>query len=219
MDFKQAFELYVNSEKSTIDLINKINQIKSEMNRGRTDYKEKNTRVYKITPYWLLGFVEGEGSFFVRNNVYFNLNFSLGQSAVDLALMKEIRIFLIEVLPKKYKVAQEYSKAVSLIEVKSKSKDLISISISTGNQDYIKNVLIPFFDSMLWQSKKQYDYQDWKTILKIKELGLHKTDSGISVIKLIISQMNLRRLSTNPDKISIVDRLVLTRKVEELLDS
>jgi hypothetical protein len=71
---------------------------------------------------------------------------------------------------------------------------------------------------MIWQSKKQWDYLDWKTILKIKELGLHKTESGIKVINLIISQMNLRRLTTNSDKYPVVDREDLTRQVDELLN-
>lgn len=207
------------NDKSSVELIEQLSHLKGEMNRARTDYKIANEKEFKITPYWVLGFVEGEGSFFIRNNIYYTLGFSLGQSAVDLALMEELRKFLAEVLPKKY-VGSVYPKAVSLVKVRSKSDSVSSISISIGNNDYIKNVLIPFFDSMTWQSKKLLDYQDWKTVFKIRELGLHTTESGISVINLIISQMNLRRLTTNTDNCSAtVDREVLARSVNELLNS
>ena len=48
--------------------------------------------------------------------------------------------------------------------------------LSIKNNTFIKKVLIPFFDSMVWYSKKELDYKDWKTQLKIKELGLHLSD-------------------------------------------
>ena len=63
--------------------------------------------------------------------------------------------------------------------------------------DYINKVLIPFLDSMKWQSKKELDYLYWKTILKVKELGMHYTDEGVKLIDKILSQMNINRLSTN----------------------
>ena len=31
---------------------------------------------------------------------------------------------------------------------------------------------------MTWHSNKELDYKDWKTIFKIKELGLHHTKDG-----------------------------------------
>lgn len=49
---------------------------------------------------------------------------------------------------------------------------------------------------MFWHSKKELDYRDWKTTLKIKELGLHFTSDGIDLIDFILGQMNNNRLST-----------------------
>jgi hypothetical protein len=49
MDFKKAYELYINSDKKSIELINLIDNIKSLMNNSRIDFKRNNE--FKITPY------------------------------------------------------------------------------------------------------------------------------------------------------------------------
>ena len=61
LDFKKAYELYINSDKKSLELINHIDNIKSGMNKSRIDFKRNND--FKITPYWVLGFVEAEGSY------------------------------------------------------------------------------------------------------------------------------------------------------------
>ena len=63
--------------------------------------------------------------------------------------------------------------------------------------DFIKNVLVPFFDNLNWLSKKKLDYLDWKLILTIKTQGKHFTEGGKGVILLISKRMNRNRLSTN----------------------
>lgn len=77
--------------------------------------------------------------------------------------------------------------------------DITSLHIS--RTDYL-TLLIPFFDSLTRGSKKENDYNDWKTILQLKKLGLHYTEKGVTIINLIISQMNLNRSSTNAAKMS-----------------
>jgi hypothetical protein len=58
-------------------------------------------------------------------------------------------------------------------------------------------VIIPLFNSLTWRSKKELDFQDWITVLKLKERGHNHQKEGISIINLIINQMNNNRLSTN----------------------
>jgi len=64
--FKRAFELYTSPEVNYPELISEITRIKDGMNRGRTNFSMPIEHSYRITPYWLLGFVEGDGSFFIR---------------------------------------------------------------------------------------------------------------------------------------------------------
>jgi hypothetical protein len=218
-DFKKAYELYINADQKSIELINQIDNIKLGMNKSRTEFKINNE--FKITPYWVLGFVEGEGSFFISKGKGFNykLGFSLSQSKIDKALMEEIRKFLLN-LPAKNNANYNYDgKVVNLSMIQSRSNSKEAVLISSYNTAFFKNVLIPFFDSMIWQSKKKLDYEDWKIVLKLRELGQNYTELGIETIELIASQMNIKRLSTNPAHHSIVKREVLYGKIDKLLNS
>lgn len=84
--------------------------------------------------------------------------------------------------------------------------------------DYISQVLIPFFDSLTWQSKKELDYLDWKTILKLRNLGLHYTDEGVKVLSSILEGMNNNRLTTSGVTITAEQRETLKRDVAKLLE-
>ena len=111
-------------------------------------------------------------------------------------------------------------------------RDFVSLSSSTNKsiltlnkkynlsiQDfhYLKSILIPLFDLLVFHSKKELDYIDWKTVLNLKEKGIHYTESGLEVIKLILSQMNSKRLSTYTVG-KPVDRLILQDKIDKFLN-
>ena len=72
---------------------------------------------------------------------------------------------------------------------------------------------------MVWYSKKELDYIDWKTVLNLRDLGHHYTEEGFELISLIFNQMNNRRLSTNPNKDTVLDRKLLEIKINRLLNS
>ena len=57
LSFKKAFELYTNTHKKTLEVKKEIHNILTNMNTLRYDYEYPESRVYRITPYWLLGFV------------------------------------------------------------------------------------------------------------------------------------------------------------------
>lgn len=69
--------------------------------------------------------------------------------------------------------------------------------LTVNQTDYLTNVLVPLFDSLIWLSKKEKDYQDWRLILDILKQGKHFTDEGKELITLIAKNMNNNRLSTN----------------------
>lgn len=71
-DWKKAFELYTIKDKDgltgkdlKIALAPAIDDLKSKLNRNRP-YNEVKFEDIKITKYWLLGFIEGEGNFSVE---------------------------------------------------------------------------------------------------------------------------------------------------------
>lgn len=112
----------------------------------------------RINSYWLLGFVEGEGSFLIRKE-QFKLIFTLTQSIKDLVLMQAIKEFLYD-LPF---VDQNNMSKTSLRLTRLKGKNS-NIHLTISQTDWIKFVIIPFFNSMSWQSKNLLDFQDWKRI-------------------------------------------------------
>nr|YP_010044415.1 LAGLIDADG endonuclease [Trametes coccinea]QPF23656.1 LAGLIDADG endonuclease [Trametes coccinea] len=179
----------------------------------RIDFSEMETRKFSITPYWVLGFVEGEGSFTVAKRDY-TLLFILTQSAKDLRLMEEVQNFFLSLCNDTPTAGKYVNKGVRLYRETKSNADAVYVSI--GREDIITKIIIPFFDSLSWHSKKEKDYQDWKIILRLKQLGLHFTDEGIRVINLILNQMNLKRLSSsNSVK---VDKEFLNKTIVNLLN-
>lgn len=153
----------------------------------------------------------GWSSFNVSKNNY-KLVFCIGQSEKDLVLMQEIKNFFYSIAP-----SSNLGEGVGFSSTKRyPHMPYAVINLLVQNQNFIANVLIPFFDSLIFNSKKGLDFQDWKTVYKLKQLGLNYTGEGIKVIDQILSQMNNRRLPTNSS--AKVDRTLLTNNVEKLLN-
>jgi len=210
LKFKRAFELYISSKNKTKDLSLEIEKIKSTMNRGRLDFQLPEGHRPIVTSYWLLGFVEGEGSFHLdrsSNRLIFNITLS----GHDLALLEAIKDFLYN-LPE-VESSSNLNKASIMIYVAKSSTRAAHLSIK--NTEFIKSVIIPFFSSMVWQSKKLLDFQDWVLVFKLKEQGHHYTDQGLRLIELILSQMNNNRLSTS--KAARIDRALLHADIHRML--
>ncbi len=203
----------MNSKKKTPDVIQEIDNIKSNLNTQKVYFKMPKSYKPRITRYWLLGFVEGEGSFFAlkKDNLY--LTFSISQSMMDKTLMESIKDFFNN-LPID-RNSNDICGAACLYtsKVTTTRKPLIYLNIN--QTDYIRYVLIPFFDSVIWRTKKYWDFQDWISILKLKDLGLHYTEEGKKLILLILSNMNNNRLSTS--KLPREDRAVIQTEIARLL--
>jgi hypothetical protein len=220
--FKEAFELYVsyNSTNSREDLNQKINEFRSSMNRGITNYLMPEGKIYQITPHWLLGFIEGEASFAVIKTKL-RLVFNIAQSGVDSALLEAIRDYFHSFKGvNQGRYADNLVANISIYTLPPLASPEVRITKPEGklyiyNLDFFNDHLIPWLDSLTWHTKKEKDYQDFKSILKLKSMGLHHTEEGVRVINLILSQMNSRRLSTNDLK--IVDRALLYTQIEKLL--
>ena len=200
LDFKKAFELYKSSRFKNEKVIQDINDIKKGINTKRVDFKLPLEFKPKITKYWLLGFVEGEGSFFVKKDQY-RLTFTLSQSSIDLALMESIRDFLYNLPEFDSKNMEKSSLRISTAKDTAKNKPITQLVIT--KTDIIKSVIIPFFSSITWRSKKELDFQDWVAIFKLKERGHHHQEEGVKVINLILNQMNNNRLSTSHNAINV----------------
>ena len=218
LDFKKAFELYVNNTK-TPELRERILVIVGGMNTLRTDLHMADEIEFNITPYWLLGFIEGEGSFYIKNR-NISLGFRIGQTEQESHLLRAVGDFL-EKLPGDYTIRGNFSSILNFEKIKARNNSKPAVYLNITSTSYFTNVLIPFLDSLIWQSKKELDYTDWKYVMEIKREGKHYMEEGIDLIHKIQSQMNNRRLSTeNPDiDNSEAKRALLQLEIDKLLSA
>jgi LAGLIDADG DNA endonuclease family protein len=93
--WKLAYETYHSADSKDQALYEQIMSIKLRMNKKRDNY-DWSGRKPKITPCWLLGFVEGDGSFSVSrsNPIALFIRFIIIQSDLDLVLLEAIQSFL-----------------------------------------------------------------------------------------------------------------------------
>lgn len=152
--FKKAYQLYFNediykeSSSRGAELIKKIAAIKDSMNKKRICFTMPDDHCIRVSPYWLLGFVEAEGYFSVASTGH-RLEFGIGQTVSELIVLEAIKKFLLS-LPGSYKITRKDTNVVGLNQDKApkneKSKPMAKIQIY--KTDYITNVLMPFFDSL-----------------------------------------------------------------------
>lgn len=212
--YKKAYELYRDWRKTKVDVSEEIDNLKSGMNNQRTNYLMPESYKPLITPNWLLGFIEGEGSFSVIKG--FGLTFSLCQSSTDSALMLAIKDYLERIQgAHEHKLSNKDNVVYLGTFLSSANNEITRITISqTG---YIRSVLIPFLSQrgLVWRSKKYLDFQDWVNILKLRDRCHHYEEKGNKLMHLIVSQMNNKRLSTA--ETPRVNRELLQRSINELL--
>ena len=69
IDFKKVVYFLSKSETTRLSLseLEKIQNIISNMNSGRTEYNYSLIPKITVNPFWLLGFIEGEGTFGYKN--------------------------------------------------------------------------------------------------------------------------------------------------------
>nr|QBM09660.1 hypothetical protein [Dactylella sp.] len=183
------------------------------MNSKRSDFTSISNQEVNITPYWLLGFIEGEGSFSINKHNKFRLDFSLCQSIIDIKLMQSIKTYL-ENLPG---TNGKYAGVIGISCSNSKNPNhKNAVRIETTQIEYFSNIFIPFLNNLIWRSKKQLDFQYWIFILKLKQHGHHFSKEGIELINKILSQMNNNRLSTSGKP--IVDRTLLLAEIQQFLN-
>lgn len=211
--FKKAFELYTCAKRKS-DVKEEIEIIISRMNAIRSTREGWDHKI-SVTPNWLLGFVEGEGSFVVAKRQY-TLIFSITQSTREEVLMEEIKILLNNLPSINPSLSISDSNGYNVVNFSLSKKpgqafDVKKLSIQSN--DYIKYCLIPFFDALTWRTKKNRGYNYWKIVLELKELGRHYEEEGVKVLDKILSTMN--RLSSS--KKEAIDLDLLTKDINSLL--
>lgn len=145
LSFEQALNLYTkNSSRSGREKINPlIKSIKGNMNTQRIDFN-MSLNHYKLTRNWLLGFVEGDGSFFYELRDKKPV-FSIKQKRNE-ALLHAIKDFLVAAAGDVSEVNLPVKIDENAIKIYTYKKVINNLVIS--NKDLLEFVLIPLFDGL-----------------------------------------------------------------------
>jgi len=155
LDFKQAYILYSSRQNElTETLVNDLLSIKNKMNTQRIDFSMPHE--INISKSWLLGFIEGDGSFnFWRNDALPVFSIALSDSQEFLLL--KIREFLVNNLGldsySKYKIHNSSVISVNIQKARNNSK--ASVSLIIKNIHLLNNYLIPYFEGLRFNTKKR----------------------------------------------------------------
>lgn len=198
LDFKEAFLAYFNrSGLLSNDLRNKILKLKGGLNTGRMDFTMPKDHKVKITSYWLLGLIEGEGSFSITRyplRPRFQLLFTGSQKF----LLEEIKNYLINQLAfDRFSLwILHNSSIIALYEMKAKVNSKPTVSLEIRNIYVLNNYLNPFLANLKFLSKKGKDFKDFLLICQTLYKGGHKDNKIKDLIVKLSFTMNDFRLST-----------------------
>ena len=135
----------------------------------------------KLEAQWIVGFVDGEGCFFVGINPHSEMSagyqvlpeFTVVQHKRDLQLLYALKEFF------------------GCGVVRTNHQDRMAYRVR--GLEHLKEKIIPFFEKHPLRSKKQLDFMKFRKVLMLMERGEHLKPEGIQNIRAIASRMNRGR--------------------------
>lgn len=166
-------------------LMQEVSRAHSTQRRKTAKGKERIQPIDKLNPQYVVGFIDGEGSFNVSiykdetmaNKVFVRPEFSIELRADDRNILERVRITI--GCGKIY--ACNYERYGWYPHAKYKVSRL----------DEISRILIPFLEKYRLQAKKSESFEYFKKIVKLRMDGKHLTASGVKSILNLREKMRL----------------------------
>ncbi len=150
--FKKAYYIKKDRLYLTDEGILELDSLLSQLNNKRSEFIYPENHVIRITPNWLLGFVEGDGGFYSnvsKEGYRVKLYFNICQTFVEEKLIDGIILYLTNLagvaankeevsVSQKPRVRKMYTQA-------TKSTEQPSYRVVINDTIYLHNVLLPFF--------------------------------------------------------------------------
>jgi len=206
-DWKKAVLLKLENQKTTSSLsketLEKINEIKNGMNSFRTNYEGYNLTNDMVTPNWLVGFIEGDGSFYFSNSV---AGFSITQK--DRKILEAISYFLQNIpLTPPYSDLVVPNKPKCII-----GKGNVAYKLLISDIDVLFQYILPFFQALNFYSRKKIDFIIWSVGLYLLIYGYNNLPEGKSILLNLHNNMNTKRYFSD------LSDLVDVQKITELFE-
>ena len=130
------------------------------MNTGRPSESDSSYDI-SITKYWLLGFIEGEGSFSVVRDESITV-FCLGQVSRNKLLLEKIVEFFNSHIGDFY-MRKDFIGIYDNVKSKFQNQKAY-LEIRSSNLDFLWKVLVPLLKDLKGLTKKHKDFFDWALI-------------------------------------------------------
>nr|CAA54457.1 unnamed protein product [Cyberlindnera suaveolens] len=173
--------------KYNLTMLNKIKPLKELTNKYNDMDKFPSLEFTNnhMNNYWMVGFIEGDGSFHINNNLL--LGFKLGQRKESInALMSTINYIKNQPLENNCSIN---IKDINPIYLDGKTK----AQMSMGYNDFLYWQLMPYLLKFKFQSRKGYDLTIWILFVIIKQHGLHKYSLFQELFNYIKNNHNSKR--------------------------
>ena len=194
--FKQVIELMKNQEHLTQEGLAQIVNIKASMNFGTISEaimslfssiepvkRPERTDFTIYDPYWVVGYVEGEGMFFV--NIYKRKDTVLGEG-VKL-------VFKITQDKRNIALLESFTSVFSTGKVSQPPTTAQPMDFMITGLAHITKNLIPFFQAYPLEGAKKDDFEDFLKVGELMKSKSHLNKKGLEQIRLIKSGMNSNR--------------------------
>jgi len=132
----------------------------------------------KINPYWVSGFVDGEGTFYVGINRNDTMK-------VKFQVLPEFRIVQHERDIKLLYALKKYF-GVGVVRVNHDTR----YELRVRSLEHINKFIIPHFDKYQLLTQKKFDFIKFKEIIKLMNENKHLSPEGVKEIIMIASKMN-----------------------------
>ena len=135
----------------------------------------------KLDTQWIVGFVDGEGCFYVGINKHPDMSagyqvlpeFTVVQHERDAQLLHALKAYF------------------GCGVVRTNHGDRLAYRVRS--KEHLLQRIVPFFEEHPLKSKKNVDFRKFRRILLLMEKGEHLTAYGITTIRGIAEQMNRGR--------------------------
>jgi LAGLIDADG endonuclease len=135
-------------------------------------------RLERLDAHWVVGFVDGEGCFFVGINPHPDMTsqfqvlpeFTVVQHERDVQLLHALKAFF----------------GCGVVRRNHAER----MAFRVRRVEHLNDNVIPFFEKHPLKSKKHLDFLKFRDVLRLMQEGAHLTPDGIAKIRVIASRMN-----------------------------
>jgi len=193
------------------DELEKILNIKSGMNSLRIQFNVHDIPKRPLTPYRLLGFIEGDGSFCITSMIPV---LTVKQHSKNVHFLYEIAEYLNTIIPYNPEIGPKEDKLNTRPVGCISNSGLNTSILSVTNILQLYNYVLPFFKSLTFRSRKEVDFKLWILAVKLKALGYTTKTEGKNCYVEINKYIN-KRYTTN----IVLNQVPNIKIINELLNS